>query len=212
LNINNTTSKLNRSVSLLSSESSLSLSLDKHASSAEVAVNELINNLKKELEAMILVCGKLSRFLRANSITPYNDDTAKYIEHFILEEQTKQKAGAKNDEVIRGLQATLKAYEEDMALFSMVEEFDDDLVMLMPDDDSTTATVDNSNEVPKTEEIFPLVESLYALPINGDKIRLQVEGLKKNQTKNIQHREQAIQLPSSATSPMIRDRLKQTLK
>lgn len=160
---------------------------------------------------MILVCVKLARFLRVNSITPYNDDTADYIKHFIAEEESKQKTNAQNDKVILGLQASLKAYEDDMQLFNMAIEADNDLTPIIGDDKSTTESLTISKEVPKTEEIFPLVESLYKLPINGDKIRQQVESLKNIQITNVAHLERAIQLPSSVTTSMIVDRLKQTL-
>jgi hypothetical protein len=159
--------------------------------------------LKEELDTIISVCIKLSRFLRVNSITVYNDDTIEYIKHFIFEEETKQKSGAQNDEVVRRLQASLKNYEEDMELFKMA--------LISDDNNSTTITANNGQEIPRTEEIFPLVESLYALPINGEKIREQVQGLRKNQTKNVARREQIIQLPASVTSSTVVDRLTQTL-
>lgn len=174
-----------------------------HLSLVEQSVNQFIEDLKRELQTIIAVSAKLSRFLRASSITVYNDDIIEYIRYFINIEEFKNKSGAQNGEVIFGLQATLKSYQEDMEMFKMAINEDEDLL--------TAAESNNDNGIPKTDEIFSLVETLYALPINGQSIREQVEGLKKSQTENVLLREQVIQLPVSVTSSSTLDRLEITL-
>ena len=149
---------------------------------------------------MILTeCGKLSRFLRANAITPYNDDTIEYINYHIGIEQRKQSAGTQNSEVIRGLQASLDSFKQEMELFEKA----------FTDGNGSIATSDSRNRIPQLDEIFPLIEGLYALPHNGDKIRQQVEGLRASQYANVQLREGVIPVPSSGTSSIIATKLSQ---
>jgi hypothetical protein len=66
-------------------------------------------------------------------------------------------------------------------------------------------------DVIQTEEIFPLVGTLYRLPINGRKIREQVEGLKISQGQVVLDRESCIQLPAIAASSRIMLQLKMIL-
>jgi hypothetical protein len=229
--INDPMNQSNRSAST----SSQSLSSDQHVSPTEFAINIHIINLRKELLTIFFVCAKLSRFLRANAITPYNDDIIEYIKHIINEEEIRHQAGTQNSEVIRGLETSREAYELQMGL---IEEADNIIEMIthdgaieaittdgvieaiktngtievtIADDILKMAASDNKKEIPKLHEIFLLVESLYTLPINGEKIRQQVESLKSSQTTHVQHREQIIQLPPSSNLPIIIDRLKKTL-
>jgi hypothetical protein len=203
LAVNDPINNSSRPSSFSSATSSLSSSSsDLHASPVESAINELITKLKNEQVEILLICSRLSSFLRANAITPYNDDIVEYIKLFINEEQIKHQAGAQNSEVIRGLEASLEAYKQEMKLFEMT---------MVAGNDLTMTVASNYKEVPKLEEIFLLVESLYALPINGEQIRQQVENLKKSQSTNVRRREQIIQLPSSTTSSTVTSRLQKTL-
>ncbi|CAF4234157.1 unnamed protein product, partial [Rotaria sordida] len=55
----------------------------------------------------------------------------------------------------------------------------------------------------KPDEIFPLVGTLYRLPINGSQIREQVNGLKLNQENLSAKREIFVQLPAKANSSKV---------
>jgi hypothetical protein len=56
----------------------------------------------------------------------------------------------------------------------------------------------NSKDVLKYEEIFPLVETLYRLPINGQKIREQVDILRISELNVLRKRETYVELPAKA--------------
>jgi hypothetical protein len=55
----------------------------------------------------------------------------------------------------------------------------------------------NKTDLIEAKDIFPLVATLYDLPINGHEIRKQVEEFKINQNK-IKKREIFVQLPGKA--------------
>jgi hypothetical protein len=107
----------------------------------------------------------------------------------------KNNAGAKNAEVIAGLEKMMADYIKEIDLFKKTLQNHDPLTI----------------GVIQTEEIFPLVGTLYRLPINGRKIREQVEGLKINQGNVLLERESFIQLPATAASSIIMLPLKRIL-
>ena len=162
------------------------------------SIDQRIASLKHEQTAMLEVCTKLSQFLRANAITPFNDDIVEYIRHFIREEQMKRNSGAQNSEVINGLENMIADYTRTMDLFKQMI-------------DEVNSTNKKNRTIPQAHEIFNLVKKLYALPINGSKIREQVESLKRNQMKIRLHREQNVQLPAIAMASSIMITLKEVL-
>lgn len=168
-------------------------------SQAESAVNQLIDDLRNEQTMILTECGKLSRFLRANAITAYNDDTIEYMKYHIQEEKRKQEEGTENSEVIRGLETALESFKQEMELFEQA----------LASGNASTTTADVRNRIPQLEEIFPLIERLYALPINGNSIRQQVEGLRSNQRASVKRREEIIALTPSGTSSIIARKLSQ---
>ncbi|CAF5049143.1 unnamed protein product, partial [Rotaria sp. Silwood1] len=93
-----------------------------------------------------------------------------YCRHLILiirEERIKNKAGSQNNDVIQGLEQIMKGYEQEINLFREKIKNEIDL--------------SNRKDVLKPENIFPLIETLFRLPINGNKIREKVEELKRSQ-------------------------------
>ncbi|CAF4550329.1 unnamed protein product, partial [Rotaria sp. Silwood2] len=77
-------------------------------------IEQLIKDLKEEQEAIIKVCTQLGQFLRANALSPVNDNILEYIEDFIREEKTKRSAEVQNDGVIVGLEKLLVDYKNEM--------------------------------------------------------------------------------------------------
>ncbi|CAF1121731.1 unnamed protein product [Rotaria sordida] len=165
-------------------------------------IEQRIKDLKTEQEAIIKVCTQLTQFLRANALNPINDDILEYIEHFIREEKTKKSAGVQNDDVIAGLEKLLVDYKHEIDILQQAMKM-------------TSTTISNnlsdSTDIIKPEQIFLLVGSLYRLPINGDKIREQVEGLKCMQSKFTQNREYVVNLPVEADSSSVMADLKNIL-
>ena len=168
-------------------------------SQAESAVNQLIDDLRNEQSMILIECAKLSRFLRANAITAYNDDTIEYMKYHIEEEKRKQQEGTENSEVIQGLETALESFKQEMKLFDQA----------LTDGNASTTATDMRNRIPQLEEIFPLIERLYALPINGNSIRQQVEGLRSNQQASVKRREETIVLTPSGMASIIAAKLSQ---
>ncbi|CAF3475891.1 unnamed protein product [Rotaria sp. Silwood2] len=154
------------------------------------------------INTIIKVCTQLTQFLRVNALNPVNDDILEYIEHFIREEKTKKNAGVQNDDVIAGLEKLLVDYKNEMNILQQAMKIT-----------STTISNNSSNstDVIKSEQIFLLVGSLYRLPINGAKIREQIEGLKNIQSKFSKNREHVVNLPIEANSSSVMTDLKNIL-
>jgi hypothetical protein len=95
----------------------------------------------------------------------------------------------KNPDVVQGLEKMMKDYEEEMNLFKQTIKNEKD--------------ASKSKDVLQPIEIFPLVGTLYRLPINGQKIREQVEGLKITQDNISAKREFFVELPAKAESSKV---------
>ncbi|CAF3385692.1 unnamed protein product [Rotaria sp. Silwood2] len=152
-------------------------------------IDKRISDLKDEKSKIEDVYKKLSKFLHANAILPLNDDILEYLKLFIKEEQMKKNAGNQNNDVIQGLEQMMKDYEEEINLFKKTIENEKDR--------------SNAKDVLKSDDIFPLVGTLYRLPINGKKIREQVDGLKISQNNISSKREIFVELPVKANSSTI---------
>ncbi len=172
----------------------VNISTSNNSQSVIAAIEKHIKDLKTEEEAIVKVCTQLTQFLRANALNPLNDDILDYIQHFIREEQLKKSAGAQNDGVITGLQNLLANYRHEMNILQQT--------MKISQISLTTNSSDSTNIV-QTEDIFLLVGTLYRLPINGAKIRAQVDELKRVQQKFSQNREQTVNLPTEANSSSV---------
>lgn len=152
------------------------------------AVNQRIRRLKDEQSKMFAEYTKLCQFLHKHALVPYNDDILEYLKIFISQEKKKHRISNDRTSVIEGLEAAMKAYEEEMEFFKNAIQ------------SSAAATTDSSaqqNAVPTLTDIRSMVEELYQLPINGQKIRDQVEGVKQRQVTHVQDHEKVIALPLS---------------
>jgi hypothetical protein len=158
------------------------------------AIEKHIKDLKAEEEAIMKVCAQLTQFLSVNALSPLNDDILEYIQHFIREEQLKKNAGAQNDAVIVGLQSLLANYRREMNILQQSKKISQI---------SLTTNSSNLTNGVQPEDIFILVGTLYRLPINGAKIRAQVDELKRVQQKFNQNREQTVNLPIEADSSSV---------
>ena len=69
----------------------------------------------------------------------------------------------------------------------------------------------NAKDVLKPEEVFPLVGTLYRLPINGPTIREQVDGLKLSLSNTPAKREIFFELPAGANSSRLMNEFKSLL-
>ncbi|CAF3682726.1 unnamed protein product [Rotaria sordida] len=152
-------------------------------------IDQRLRDLRFEKDQIENVYKKLAKFLHANSILPLNDDILEYLKHFIREEQMKKNSGGQNNDIINNLEQMMKNYEEEINLFKETIKNDKD--------------PSNRKDVLKPDEIFPLVGTLYRLPINGSQIREQVNGLKLNQENLSAKREIFVQLPAKANSSKV---------
>ena len=113
-----------------------------------------------------------------------NDDFLDYLRYFIREEQMKQNEGASNADVIANLEKMMADFISDMEAFKKALQ-----------DQSDTAT---STKELLPENIFDLVGTLYELPITGQQIRQQVEGIRIGQENYSAKRENYVELPAKA--------------
>ncbi|CAF3451890.1 unnamed protein product [Rotaria sp. Silwood1] len=157
-------------------------------------IDKRISDLREEAAKIQDVYKQLAKFLHANSILPINDDILDYLQYFIREEQMKQNAGARNDEIIAGLRKTMDEFTNNMELFK-------NAIREQKESGDMTDTLN-------PEEIFDLVGTLYELPITGEQIRQQVNGIKFGQENYAAHRERSIELPSKAASSKVMKDLK----
>ena len=152
-------------------------------------IDKRISDLRKEEAAIRQICVKLSQFLKANSITPFNDDMLEYLRHFIQEEKQKQMQGAHNTQVIEGLEKMIKDYTDEVNLFTKC---------ISPQNNS-----DNFDNASQIDEIFTLVQKLYELPINGKLIEEQINRMKQGRAQAATSDEQFVDLPTGFNSPQI---------
>ncbi|CAF0824824.1 unnamed protein product [Rotaria sordida] len=157
-------------------------------------IDKRIGDLRDEAAKIQDVYKQLAKFLHANSILPINDDILEYLQYFIREEQMKQSAGARNEEVIGGLRKMMDEFTNNMELFRNA---------IREQKESGDMT-----DILKPEQIFDLVGTLYELPITGKQIRQQVDGIKFGQENYAAHRERSIQLPAKAASSKVMQDLK----
>jgi hypothetical protein len=97
--------------------------------------------------------------------------------------------------VIEGLEEITTKHENEIRVFRKALENNKDAI------DAT----DKLN----TEDIFPLVGTLYRLPINGKQIRQQVDSLKVTEEIAVEKMEKCVKLPKKARSSRIMRTLKE---
>jgi hypothetical protein len=180
----------------------INISASNNSQSPLDAIEKHIKDLTDEQEKITKVCAQLTQFLQANALNPVNDDILEYIQHFIREEQLKKNAGAQNDGVIDGLKKLSDDYRREMNILQQAVKLN-----------QTSLATDSLEQakILRPEEIFLLVGTLYHLPINGAKIRAQVDELKSVQQKFNRNREQTVNLPTEANSSSVMGDLKQIL-
>ncbi|CAF0982499.1 unnamed protein product, partial [Rotaria sordida] len=93
-----------------------------------------------------------------------------------------------NNDIIQNLEQMIKDFMKEINLFKQ--------------------TVKNEKDALKPKIIFPLVGSVYRLPINGKKIREQVNALKISQTDISLEREVFDELSAKANSSTIMHQFK----
>ena len=148
-------------------------------------IDQRISALRREEQAIRQICVQLSGFLKMNSITPFNDDLIEYFRQFLQEEKQKRAANADNDALIRDLEQNIAAYGEEMQLYQRsIADFN-------PDEIFRDDTLD---------EIFDCVQKLYDLPISGNSIRDQAQGIRRNQIEHSEHGDQRVSVPTDRNS------------
>ncbi|UJR14422.1 hypothetical protein I4U23_001419 [Adineta vaga] len=155
-------------------------------------IDKRISDLRKEEAVIRNICVKLCHFLKAYSITTYNDDMIEYLRHHINEEKRKQTAGTDNLEVIHGLEKMIDDYNKEMMLYTNS--------IAAKDDSNASERFDNTVRI---SEIYDLVQKLYELPINGKFIQDQVERMKQGRTQAATTDEIHVDLPTNSNSPQI---------
>lgn len=158
----------------------------------DISLNEIdkrITDLRDEAAKIQSVYQKLAAFLYTHALLPVNDDLIEYLQYFIREEQMKQSAGADNADVLESLERMLKEFTDGMELFKKT----------LQEQRNSGTTI----ETIRPEDIFPLVTTLYDLPINGQQIRDQVAGIQRVQGSEGVRRETKVRLPAKAAASKV---------
>ncbi|CAF4170510.1 unnamed protein product, partial [Rotaria sordida] len=100
----------------------------------------------------------------------------------------KKNFGCENNDIIQNLEQMIKDYTKEINLFKQ--------------------TIKNEKDALKPKDIFPLVGSIYRLPINGKKIREQTNALKISQTDISLEQEVFAELSAKANSSTIMHQFK----
>lgn len=158
-------------------------------------IDQRITALRNEEKQIQEICAQLCVYLKANAITPFNDDMVEYLRHFVSEEKQKSDSNASNMRLIRNLEESIEKHVEMVNIFS----------------ESIQATIRDQSDFPKIEKIFDLVQELYKLPINGRFIQEQIEGTKSNRARQVLNQEQFIDLALTDDSPQILPQLRASL-
>jgi hypothetical protein len=106
----------------------------------------------------------------------------------------KNESDVRNNDVIEGLEEITTKHENEIRVFRKALENDKD-------------SIDATDKL-NTEDIFPLVGTLYRLPINGQQIRQQVDSLKVTEEIAVEKMEKCVKLPKKASSSRIMCTLK----
>lgn len=170
------------------------INVDENGNATNSTVNKFIEQLNSEKTEILKVCSQIAYFLRMNSLNPINDDILEYIEHFIEEEGKKKDGGARNDKIIADLKQLKEDYQKEIECFQEAMEFNQ-------------SASSNSDNTITPEKILKLVESLYRLPINGLKIKSQVEHLGYVQQKIRQDREKTVDLAENSEHSAMMNKL-----
>ena len=176
----------------------VSKSISKIPVANKAVVDQRLQSLQAEKDAILRVCGQLASFIRTNSMCPANDDILEYIQHSIREERQKRNQGVKNDEIIEGLLKLEEDYRKEMEIIRQ----------------SMNTTQNNSSPGTSAitpQKVFDLVHDLYHLPLYGKKIRAQVDQVKVVQQKARSDRESRIQLSSKADSSPVMMELRKVM-
>lgn len=152
------------------------------------AIQEYINELKEEQTKIDDIYMKLSKFLHIHAIHPCSDDIVDYLYLFTQEEKIKEGLDIENKDMITNLTAITKKYEEEINYFKTT---------------STEKYAENAAEILKPDEVFLQVGLFYRLPINGRRIREQVDLLKRLEDEGVKQREKHIKIPKKAAESRI---------
>ncbi|GBG93402.1 hypothetical protein CBR_g68530 [Chara braunii] len=145
-------------------------------------MKERSKKLDEEQKAISKTLARFAVFLKCNAITPYNDSTLGYLNHLIDEEMNLRAAGAKNAEILNGLIKMKASYEEEVKI----------LTTAMLD---RSAVVDSSVFI-SAEEIQNNIQQLFALEINGPKIKQAMEELQKAHAEYFAYKETVVRTSS----------------
>ena len=148
-------------------------------------IDQHIVDALDEQEKIADVYKKLCKYLQIHCTIPFNDTIPDYVEHFAHEEEIQYNEGANNDGVA-----------ERLKMFQRNSTNEINLLKATLKNERHSA---NQTELIDAENIFPLIATLYDLPIHGERIRMQAEELKHKPSK-IEEREIFVQLPAKADS------------
>ncbi|XP_055344691.1 uncharacterized protein LOC129592640 [Paramacrobiotus metropolitanus] len=128
------------------------------------------NQLQLEEVEMRKVAAKFGCFLKNNAMLLYNDAMEDYLSHLISAEKEKIAAGITKDR--------LECYER------MLREYRAEKALL-----ETAMRSGDKNQPIAIQDVNAAIQSLYTLPLSGQKIRDAVDTMQKVRNQQVQHQE-----------------------
>ena len=169
---------------------------DSRAKHAEVT--ERIEDLCREQSIIQDVYNQLAAFLHANTLLPFNDAYIDYLQYFIQEERAKQRTDESHSIVVKRLEDIREEFRE------YIHNFRQTLKNLTREDQLRSSPL-------TPDDVLDLIQKLYALPINGENIKTQVEGIEAVQKKIVLVKENIVQLPARGTPSRVMQSLTEVI-
>lgn len=156
-------------------------------------IDRRIQNLRHEANHIQSVYKKLTEFLHANAMLPFNDAVVDYLDYFIKEENTKRNFDVDNQQVINNLQKMKADFEKHIHLIRNAVK---------------TKDLDKSNRSHiQPEEAANLIRSLYDLSIMGTQLEDQVRSIMLGQSILVNKNEFSVDLQTTSTRSKVMEEL-----
>lgn len=156
-------------------------------------INRYIKYLQQEAEQIRSVYKQLAEFLQANAMFAINDQLVLYLDIVIHEERNKHRSGEDRRNIVVELERVREDYKTHFERLKRVFE--------------QQPTVKEEKRLIEPQYVINLVETLYALPINGKSIRDQMVKLASVEATSIQRYEREVVLSSETVSSTLMAKL-----
>ena len=155
-----------------------------------------IKCLQQEAEQIRSVYKQLVEFLQANAMLPINDELIRYLDMFIHEERIRPNGGEDRRNIVVELERVREDYKTHFERLTKMFE--------------KQPTVKEQKRLIEPQYVINLVETLYALPINGKSIHDQMVKLASVEASSVERYEREVILSGETVSSKLMTELNTT--